>query len=192
MRRTIGTLFAASLLTIGLAACASSPEGTEPPAAEQTTEQDAPATEQGTELDEQGTEGADSAAPTENADSLCASGEAQGGNVCVVTHASVDGDLSFEGYDVVKLIDTTMTGSVAAGGLRELIITGSQIDGDLAITRAQGVVVKVTQIGGSLDVSDAEHATIVRNGIGGDLTCDGVRADGDGNDVEGDDSCSIR
>ncbi|WP_105566143.1 hypothetical protein [Microbacterium halophytorum] len=188
MRRTIGTLFAASLLTIGLVACASSPEDPEAPV----TEKDASATEQGAETDEQGTEGAGSAAPTENADELCASGEARGGDVCVVTNASVDGDLAFEGYDFVKLIDTRMTGSVAAGGLRELVVTGSSVDGDLTVTRTQGVVVKMTEVGGSLAISEAEHATLVRNEIGGDLTCDGVRADGDGNEVAGDNTCSVR
>jgi hypothetical protein len=180
MRRTIGILFAASLLTIGLAACA--PSADAPDASAESTSQQTDAA----------TQAPDDTTPADRADDLCASGEAQGGNVCVVNGGEVDGDLSFEGYEVVKLIDVTMNGSVAAGGIREMIVTGSSVDADLTITRTQAVVVKLSQIGGSLDISDAQHATLVQNQVGGDLTCDGVRADGDGNQVAGTDSCPVR
>ncbi|MFE6996334.1 hypothetical protein ACFVAE_10280 [Microbacterium sp. NPDC057659] len=178
MRRTTGILFVTALLALGLSACAPQPEdAAKPPVPSATHTTDAP---------EAG------ATPTERADALCQAGPAAGDQACVVTGQKVTGDLSFEGYDVVKLIDSTVDGAVAAGGLRDLVVTGSQIGGDLSITRIQGVVVKLTTVGGTLDISDAQHATLVKNTVGGDLNCDGVRADGTGNQVAGTASCVLR
>lgn len=183
MRRTTGILFATTLLALGLSACA--------PQSEDAAKPPVPSTTQTTDAPETDAPQAD-ATPAERADALCTAGSADGDRACVVTGQKVTGDLSFEGYDIVKLIDSTFDGAVAAGGLRDLVVTGSQVGGDLSITRTQGVVVKLTTVGGTLDISDAQHATLVKNTVGGDLNCDGVRANGTGNEVTGTTSCALR
>lgn len=184
MRRTLGILFAAGLLSIGLAACApaddaAAPTSTAPdaPAVEPTADDETPVAE---------------LTPVQAADALCAAGEADGDRACVITGQKTTGDLSFEGYDVVKLIDSSFDGKVAVGGIRELVVTNSTFAGDLTATRTQGVVVKLSRIDGTLTITQAQHATLVKNTVGGDLTCDGVSADGNGNEVAGTNTCAVR
>ncbi|UJP09477.1 hypothetical protein L2X99_13735 [Microbacterium sp. KUDC0406] len=187
MRRITGILFATASLALCLAACAPAQQAPAPTGT-QAESPDAPAVEP-TADDETPIA---TLPPVEAADALCREGQADGDDVCVITGRHAEGDLSFEGYEVVKLIDSTVDGAVAAGGLRELVVTGSQIGADLSITRTRGVVVKQTEIGGSLDISDAQHATLVKNTVGGDLNCHDVRADGNGNRVKGATTCSVR
>ncbi|MFC4138356.1 MULTISPECIES: hypothetical protein [unclassified Microbacterium] len=179
MRRTTGMLFVTAFLALGLSACA--------PQAEDAAKPPVPSATQTTDAGE-----TDAATPVERADALCEAGPADDDGACIVTGQNVTGDLSFEGYEIVKLIDSAFDGGVTAGGLREIVVTGSKVGGDLSITRTQGVVVKLTEVGGTLDISDAQHATLVKNTVGGDLNCDGVRADGDSNQVTGTTSCTLR
>ncbi|MFE6735840.1 hypothetical protein [Microbacterium sp. NPDC057650] len=188
MPRTIGILLAAGLLAIGLAACAPTQDATTAPTATRTDAADAPAVEP--TLDD-GTPVA-TLTPVEAADALCRAGDADDDRACVITGQQSTADLSFEGYDVVKLIDSSFDGNVAVGGVRELVVTDSTFGGDLTVTRTQGVVVKVSQIDGTLAISQAQHATLVKNTVAGDLTCDSVRADGNGNQVTGTNTCSVR
>lgn len=171
MKRAIGTLFAAGLLAFGLTACAPSteaaPEDSMTPAASSAPEADAGAA----------------------ADELCAVGDG-GGDACVITGGTATGDLAFSGYEVVKLIDTTVDGTVTVDGARELVVTNGQFGADLAVTGLDGVVIKLSQVAGSVTIADAEHVTLVQNTVAGVLTCDGAPADGDGNQVSGTDTCA--
>ncbi|REJ06395.1 hypothetical protein DY023_06350 [Microbacterium bovistercoris] len=187
MRRTLGILFAAALLSLGLAACAPADDAAAPTSTG-TSAPDAPAVEPSADDETPVAE----LTPVEAADALCAAGEAEGDRACVITGQKAAADLSFEGYEVVKLIDSSFDGKVAVGGIRELVVTNSTFAGDLTVTRTQGVVVKLSQIDGTLGISQAQHATLVKNTVGGDLSCDGVRADGDGNQVTGSNTCSVR
>ncbi len=172
MRRVVGTLFATALLALGMTSCAA-PEPV-PADSEAPPPTSAPASP-----------------GAEAADALCASGEG-GGDACVITAQTAAEDLSFAGYEVVKIVDSTLQGAVTVDGVGELVVTNTRFGADLTVTGVDGVVIKLSDVAGSLVLSDAEHAALVQNTVAGDLRCEGVSADGDGNRVTGTNTCPTR
>lgn len=123
--------------------------------------------------------------PNKRAEVLCRGGGESSDQVCVLKGQQVTGELDFERYRVVKLIDVQISGDVEISGVKEAVVTGSQFGGDLDIESTGGIVVKTSKIAGALELNDAQHATVVKNTVGGDLSCEVRRADGAGNSVSG-------
>ncbi len=175
MRRTLRALLIAGVVGFALAGCAA--PGAETGPSPQATGASSPT------ASEEATADAD---PAMVAEELCRASSDAGGDVCVLEGVTAAGDLSFSSFRIVKLIDSAFDGAVQISGAEEAIVTGSTFAGDVTLSPTRGAVVKLSEIGGTLSIDSARHATLVRNGVGEDLRCgDGVRADGDGNQVAG-------
>ncbi|WP_336644783.1 hypothetical protein [Microbacterium sp. USHLN186] len=186
MRRTLRTLLIAGIAGVALAGCApAAPTASESPAVVSSSATASPSASASASAETEQT-----GAPTApiSAEQLCAEQSvADEDDVCVLEGASVTGDLSFTGFQVVKLIGVTVDGSVTVdAGAQQVVVTDSTVTGDVTATARGGVVVKLSTIGGALEIAGGRNATLVKNTVGGDLRCaDGVQANGDGNTVTG-------
>lgn len=181
MRRTLRALIVAGVVSFGLAGCAA--PGADAPGQTEGTQQATDASSAAPTASEETTPAGDPAAEAED---LCRTSSDAGGDVCVLEGETAADDLTFSSFRIVKLIDSSFDGAVQVSGAEEVIVTGSTFGGDLALSPSRGAVVKLTEVDGTLSIDGARHATVVRNTVGGDLRCgDGVRADGDGNQVTG-------
>ncbi|MCW4456769.1 hypothetical protein [Microbacterium sp. MPKO10] len=109
--------------------------------------------------------------------------------VCVLKNQEFTDDLAFTGYTVVKLIDTSVDGTVTVDGAREVVVTKTDVTGDLTLSDNDGAVVKLSTLDGALSVTGSQHSTIVKNTVGGDLSCSGNGGvNGNGNNVGGETS----
>jgi len=180
MHRALSALFVTGLLALGLAACAAPTEG-------ETQETTAPVPPV---VETSGPEMGAAAEAAEAGAALCAGGGETAADVCVIERQAAEGDVVFDAYRVVKLVEASFPGTVTISGADQVVVEGTSVGGDLMLTQNAGVVLTDSAIARNATVSGGERATIVANDVAGDLTCDGARVDGRGNDVSGANACA--
>ncbi len=181
MRRLLHTLTIAAI-ALSLAGCSSGP------AQQPTTTPSSSTAQPSTPENEVAGQSANSPdSGSSKADQLCASqSESSDAEVCVLTGLAVDGNLTFESFTVLKLIDMTIDGSLDATASQEIVITNATVNGNVALSSGGGAVVKDSDINGNISVNNARNLTFVDNAVNGNVECLVSNTHGSRNSITGD------